>query len=158
MISVMFVCHGNICRSPMAEYIFKHLASRGSFGSRFSCASCATSSEEIFRGVGNPIYPPAAAELARRGIPFEQRRAVQLTKADYDKFDLFVGMDRANVRNMHRIFGGDPEDKIRMLGDFSGLGEVSDPWYSGDFGRAYCDILSGCEALLQALTKEGKDI
>ena len=153
---IMFVCHGNICRSPMAEFIFKDLAAKRGAADRFSVASSATSTEEILNGVGNPVYPPAKAELAKHGIPFEDRRAVQIKKRDYGRYDLFIGMDDANVRNMLRIFGGDPDGKVRKLTEYTDRGgEVADPWYSGRFDVAYRDIAEGCAALLGALTKEG---
>ena len=148
---IMFVCHGNICRSPMAEAIFNNLIPGCSRPLEFSCESSATSTEEIIGGVGNPIYPPAREELRRHGITPPERRARLLRTEDYDNFDLFVGMDLANVRNMHRIFGGDPDKKIRLLGKYAGFSEVDDPWYSRDFSKAYSDIHKGCAALLNAL-------
>ena len=105
---IMFVCHGNICRSPMAEFIFKDLAKKQGAADRFLVASSATSTEEIRNGIGNPVYPPAKAELEKHGLSCGGKRAVQLQKSDYDKYDLFIGMDSANIRNMLRIFGGDP--------------------------------------------------
>lgn len=118
-------------------------------------ASSATSTEEIWNGVGNPVYPPAKAELAKHGISCGGKRAVQLKKSDYDKYDLFVGMDSANIRNMLRIFGGDPDGKVRKLMDFTGRGgDVADPWYSRRFDVAYRDIEEGCTALLQAVTTD----
>ena len=150
---IMFVCHGNICRSPMAEFIFKRLLSQnGREGSVF-VASCATSSEEIsFSGIGNPVYPPARAELKRHGIDCGGKRAVQLKKEDYGEYDLFIGMDSNNIRNMHRIFGGDAEGKIRKLMDYTKRGgDVADPWYSDRFDVAYNDIAEGCECLYKAL-------
>ena len=156
MIRVMFVCHGNICRSPMAEMIMKELARREGLSDRMQIASAGTSDEEIFRGIGNPIYPPAQAELKRRGIPFTERRAVQLKRADYADYDLFIGMDRMNSYNMERIFRGDPEGKIHALLSFAGRGgDVADPWYSREFGTAYDDIYAGCCALLTYLKEEG---
>ena len=154
---IMFVCHGNICRSPMAEIISRHLAAeQGITGIHF--ASSATSTEEIMNGVGNPVYPPARAELERHGLCAAGKRAVQLTAADYDKYDLFVGMDSANIRNMHRILGGDPQQKIRKLMDYTPRGgDVCDPWYTDRFDVAYTDILAGCTALLEAL-KNGKTV
>lgn len=152
MIRVMFVCHGNICRSPMAEMILKELTRQRQIAAQFVIASCATSTEEIWGGRGNPVYPPAQAELKKHGIPCETRQAVQLTRADYDTYDLLIGMDRMNLRNMQRILGGDPEDKLHLLTEYSGkVGEVSDPWYTGDFDAAYRDIYSGCEGLLAHL-------
>ena len=152
MIRIMFVCHGNICRSPMAEFIFKAMIRERGMEGRFDVASSATSTEEIWGGVGNPVYPPACEELARHGIACDGKRAVQLRREDYDKYDLFVGMDSANVRNMHRMLGGDPEGKIRKLMDYTGRGgDVADPWYSERFDIAYRDIEQGCRALLAEL-------
>lgn len=150
MIKIMFVCHGNICRSPMAEFIFKDMINRRGLSGEFAVASSATSTEEIWGGIGNPVYPPAKAELAKHKISCEGKRAVQLQKSDYDKYDLFVGMDSANIRNMHRILGGDPQNKIRKLMDYTARGgDVADPWYSGRFDVAYRDIYDGCEALIE---------
>ena len=148
---VMFVCHGNICRSPMAEMISRDLcAKRGITGLIF--ASSATSTEEIWNGVGNPVYPPARAELLRHGIDPKDKRAVQLSAADYDHYDLFVGMDSANIRNMMRIFHGDPQQKVRKLMEYTKRGgDVSDPWYTDRFDVAFADIFEGCEALLGAI-------
>ena len=152
MIRIMFVCHGNICRSPMAEFIFKKMLRERGLEDRFVVASSATSTEEIWGGVGNPVYPPACEELARHGIACDGKRAVQLRREDYDKYDLFIGMDSANVRNMHRMLGGDPESKIRKLMDYTGRGgDVADPWYSERFDIAYRDISDGCSALLEEL-------
>ena len=152
----MFVCHGNICRSPMAEFIFKDLIARRGVADQYVIASSATSTEEVWNGIGNPVYPPAKAELAKHGLSCDGKRAVQLQKSDYDKYDLFIGMDSANIRNMLRIFGGDPDGKVRKLTEYTDRGgEVADPWYSGRFDVAYRDIAEGCAALLGALTKEG---
>ena len=148
---IMFVCHGNICRSPMAEFVFKHLAQKAGLSENFTVQSSATSTEEIWGGVGNPIYPPAADELRRRKIPFTDRRAVRLKKSDYENYDLFVVMDSRNIRGVNAIFGTDPDGKVKKLMDFAGGGEVADPWYSGDFDRAYNDIYKGCSALLEYL-------
>lgn len=151
---IMFVCHGNICRSPMAEFIMKKLASERGVGHRYEIASSATSDEEIWCGVGNPVYPPAREELLRHGVGCEGKRAVQLCSADYPRYDLFVGMDSQNIRNMHRIFGSDPEGKIRRLLDFAGRADdVSDPWYSRRFDVAYRDIEEGVRALLDECEK-----
>lgn len=150
----MFVCHGNICRSPMAEFIFKDLAEKQGIADRFVVSSSATSTEEIWNGIGNPVYPPAKAELAKHGLSCNGKRAVQLEKNDYDKYDLFVGMDSANIRNMLRIFGSDPDGKVRKLMDYTDRGgDVADPWYSYRFDVAYRDILEGCTALLEAVIK-----
>ena len=158
MTRILFVCHGNICRSPMAEFIFRRMAEERHAAHRFTVASAATSTEEIgWDGTGNPVYPPARAELKKHGIDCAGKRAVQLRREDYGKYDLLVGMDRENVRNMHRILGGDPEGKIRMLMDYTSRpGDVADPWYTGDFGVTYRDIAEGCAALLEKLLKEGK--
>ena len=153
MTRIMFVCHGNICRSPMAEFIFKFLAKERGLENEFEVRSSATSTEEIWNGIGNPIYPPAQAELKKRGIPFEQRRAVQLQRGDLDEYDLFVGMDSANIRNMRLILGGGAEAKIYKLMDFTPRGgDVADPWYSDRFDIAYRDIYDGCLGLLNKLT------
>lgn len=150
----MFVCHGNICRSPMAEFIFKDLAEKQGIADRFVVSSSATSTEEIWNGVGNPVYPSAKAELAKHGLSCNGKRAVQLKKSDYDQYDLFIGMDSANIRNMLRIFGGDPDGKVRKLMDYTDRGgDVADPWYSDRFDVAYQDILEGCTALLKAVQK-----
>jgi len=152
MTRIMFVCHGNICRSPMAEFIFKKLAKELGFSEVFTVASSATSTEEIWGDIGNPVYPPAKAELARHGISCDGKRAVQLKRDDYNKYDLFIGMDSANIRNMHRILGGDPDGKIRKLMDYTARGgDVADPWYSDRFDIAYRDIYEGCEGLLKEL-------
>ena len=148
MIRIMFVCHGNICRSPMAEFILKDMLKKAGLSSRVVVASSATSTEEIWNGVGNPVYPPAKRELALHGLTCEGKRAVQLTRTDYGAFDLLIGMDSANVRNMHRILGGDPQGKIRKLMDYAGGGDVADPWYTGSFDVTYRDIEAGCRALL----------
>lgn len=151
MIKVLFVCHGNICRSPMAEMIFKDMAEKAGAADRFEIASAATSTEEL----GNPVYPPARAELARHGIRCERRMARQLTKQDYAYYDLLIGMDGANIRNMTRILGGDPDGKIHRMLEYAGRsGDVADPWYSDRFDVAFEDIRVGCEGLLNLLTKK----
>ena len=145
---LMFVCHGNICRSPMAEFIMKDLLKKEGITS-VQVASSATSTEEIFNGVGNPVYPPAKAELARHGLSCEGKRAVQLRPADYDQWDLFVAMDDHNLRNIARIFK-DPQGKVRKLNQK----DVSDPWWSGDFETAYREIEVGCKRLLKEIKWE----
>lgn len=155
MKKIMFVCHGNICRSPMAEFIFMDMVKRMKLEDEFSVSSSATSTEEIWDGIGNPVYPPAKAELEKHGISCEGKRAVQLKKSDYDKFDLFIGMDSMNIRNMHRILGTDPECKISKLTEYTERGgDVADPWYSGRFDVTYRDIYDGCEALLNRLIED----
>ena len=148
MIKILFVCHGNICRSPMAEFIMKKLVNEAGIADKFEIASAATSSEEL----GNPVYPPARRKLAEHGIGCAGKTARRITAADYTKYDLLIGMDNANMRNMSRAFGGDSEGKLKMLMDYTSRpGEVSDPWYTGDFERAYRDIDEGCRGLLTDL-------
>ena len=148
MIKVLFICHGNICRSPMAEYVMKHLVEQEGIAHLFEIASAATSAEEI----GNPVYPPARRKLEEHGIGCAGHAARQLTKRDYARYDLLVGMDRANVRNMQRICGRDPAGKIRLLMSYAGKDrEVADPWYTGDFEATWQDVLRGCTALLKSL-------
>lgn len=152
---IMFVCHGNICRSPMAEFIMKKLVREAGLQNDFYIASSATSTEEIWNGQGHPVYPPAKTELKKHNISCEGKFAVQLKKSDYEKYDYFVGMDSANIRNMHRIFGKDPDEKICKLLTFAGRGDdVADPWYSRDFAAAYKDIDEGCRALLEYITDQ----
>ena len=149
---ILFVCHGNICRSPMAEFIFKDMVAKAGAEGKFVIASAATSSEEIWNGIGNPVYPPAKTELAGHGLSCEGKRAVKLQKDDYDRYDIIIGMDENNMRNMARIFGGDPDGKCRKLMDLTSRGgDVADPWYSGHFDVTYRDIYEGCEALLKQL-------
>lgn len=148
MTKVLFVCHGNICRSPMAEFVMKDLVKQAGRSAEFEIASAATSTEEI----GNGVYPPARRTLAQHGIDCAGKTARQLTKADYQAYDLLVGMDEANRRNMKRICGGDPDGKISLLLDHVARGgEVADPWYTGDFNATWDDVLEGCTALLQKL-------
>ncbi|MBR7181285.1 MAG: low molecular weight phosphotyrosine protein phosphatase [Clostridia bacterium] len=148
MKKLLFVCHGNICRSPMAEFVMKRLVAARGLADRFLIASAATSTEEI----GNLVYPPARAELARHGISCEGKHAVQLTRADYSRYDMLIGMDSANIRNMQRLFGGDPEGKICKLLSFAGRDDdVADPWYTGNFDVTYRDVSEGCAALLDLL-------
>lgn len=157
MTKIMFVCHGNICRSPMAEFIFKKLVDDKGLSSEFVIKSSATSTEEIIRGIGNPIYPPAARELHRHSIPYTDRRATQLSINDLDKYDLFIGMDSANIRNINRILGEGAKEKIFRLMDFTSRGgDVADPWYSDRFDIAYRDIYDGCSALLNKLITNSK--
>lgn len=137
----------------MAEFIFKALITERGLEKEFTVASSATSTEEIWNGVGNPIYPPAAAELERHGIPYDRRRAVQLKREDLDAYDLFVGMDSANIRGIHRILGAGAEGKVFKLMDFTPRGgDVADPWYSDRFDIAYRDIYDGCVGLLNKMT------
>ena len=152
MYRIMFVCHGNICRSPMAEFIFKDLLNKSGYADRFYVSSSATSTEEIYDGIGNPVYPKARKELEKHGVFCGNRRAVQLKKGDYGNYDIFVGMDSANIVNMYKIFGGDPDKKIHKLMSFTNSSaDVADPWYSDRFDRAFEDIYKGCRALLNHL-------
>ncbi len=152
MTRVMFVCHGNICRSPMAELIFRDMVKRRGLEDEFIIASSATSTEEIWNGVGNPIYPPARAELARHGLRDDNKRATLLLAEDYDKYDHFLCMDERNMRNIFRIFPSDPEEKVKKLMSYEGSGrDVADPWYCGNFDVTYRDIYEGCEAFLEAI-------
>lgn len=152
MIRVLFVCWGNICRSPMAEFVLKDVVNKRGIAGEFHIESAATSTEEI----GNGIYPPAKAELARHGIGVpgnelgvSEKRARQLRRDDYDKWDYIIGMEQLNMSYMHRILGGDPEGKVKLLMDFTGVSEdIDDPWYTGDFEGVYKQIVRGCEALL----------
>lgn len=149
---IMFVCHGNICRSPMAEFIFKKMLSEEKLTERFVVASSATSTEEIWGDVGNPVYPPAKRELLKHGITCEGKRAVQLKKSDYDKYDYFIAMDSMNVRNIMRIFGSDKDGKVsRLLDHTDEKRDVADPWYTDRFDVTYSDIEKGCRALLKEL-------
>lgn len=148
----MFVCHGNICRSPMAEFVMKKLVADRGLSADFLVSSSATSTEEI----GNDIHPGTRRVLDKYGVKYTRREAVQLERSDYEKYDLFVGMDTANVRNMYRIFGSDPKNKVTKLLDFTDRPrDVADPWYTGDFEATRRDVNEGCKALLEMLA-EGK--
>ncbi len=157
MIKILFVCHGNICRSPMAEFILKDMVRRRGIADRFEIASAATSTEEIWRGVGNPVYPPAKEILREHGIDCSGKRARLLEAADYDRYDLLIGMDAQNMRNMARILGPDREGKVFRLLSFAGSdASVADPWYTDDFETTWKDIVRGCEALLDDLETSGR--
>ena len=157
MIRVLFICHGNICRSPMAEFVFKNMINKKQLQSDFYIASAATSTEEIWNGIGNPVYPPAKKELARHGISCDGKRAVQLKKSDYDKYDYLIAMEERNRRNMLRILGRDPEHKVSLLLDYTDCpGNIADPWYTGDFEITYRDIVKGCEGFIEYLVKSGR--
>lgn len=149
-IRILFVCHGNICRSPMAEFLMKELVMQRGLEDHFEIASAATTDEEI----GNPVYPPVRSLLRERDISCEGKTAVQLRMADYGKYDLFIGMDSENLYDMKRLFGGDPENKVSLLLDYTDRPrDVSDPWYTRNFHEAETDIDRGCTALLAHLLK-----
>ena len=149
MTRILFVCHGNICRSPMAEYIMRHLVDEAHLGDSIHVASAATSTEEI----GNPVYPPARRKLAQHGISCDGHSARQIRPDDYGRYDIIVGMDRYNIRNMMRVFNNDPERKVRLLMDFTRRpGDVADPWYTGNFDATWRDCLEGCTGLLNLIT------
>lgn len=147
MKKILFVCHGNICRSPMAEYVFKHLVSEAGLSDQYEIASAATSSEEI----GNSIYPPVADLLQKAGINASAHRARQLTKADYTRYDLIIAMDTQNLRNIDRILGTDHQGKVCRLLDFTATpGDIADPWYTRNFNLTWQQVNAGCQALLEA--------
>ncbi len=151
MTKVLFICHGNICRSPMAEFVMKDLVKKAGLEKDFQIASAATSTEEI----GSPVYPPARRKLAEHGIQCDGHSARQLINRDYDKYDLLIGMDQANLHNMYRICGGDYAGKLHLLLDFTDLhGDVADPWYTGDFETTWRDVLEGCTGLLRTVREE----
>ena len=153
MIKVLFVCHGNICRSACCEFVLKDIVEDLGIKEKFHIESRATSTEEIWNGIGNPVYPPAREELARHGITdVSGKRATQLRKSDYGKYDLIIGMEQRNVHTMLRMLGGDPEGKVKRLLDYSDHPrDISDPWYTRNFTSAYNDIVEGCEALYDQL-------
>lgn len=161
----MFVCHGNICRSPMAEFIFRKKLSDSGISDAYWVSSAATSTEEI----GNPVYPPACRELAAHGISCKGKQAVQVVASDYGLYDYIIVMDDRNIRNLKKLIGSDPEGKVWKLLDFSGFradvkpyfdverlggADISDPWYTGDFRTTYNDIVEGCDGLLAYLETE----
>lgn len=153
MTSILFVCLGNICRSPMAEFVFRDLVQKRGLGDRFHIASAATSAEEL----GNPVHPGTRQRLAREGISTAGKTAVQLTRRDYGRYDLLIGMEQRNLSAMLRILGGDPQGKVRRLLDFTGSPrDISDPWYTGDFDRTYDDVWEGCLGLLEYLEAESR--
>lgn len=146
MIKILFVCHGNICRSPMAEFVFRDLINQKGLGEQFRIASAATSTEEI----DNPVHRGTREKLRQHGISTEGKYAIQLTKKDYDKYHYLIGMEERNLINMKRITGGDPEGKILRLLDFSdNPRDIADPWYTGDFDKTYEDVREGCKRFLQ---------
>ena len=148
MTKILFVCHGNICRSPMGEYVLKDMVKKAGVSHKFQIASAAVSREEI----GNPVYPQTRRKLAEHGISCDGKTARQITMRDYTYYDYIIGMDSYNLRNMHRFFGGDPEGKISLLLDYTTRpGDVADPWYTGNFDATWRDCLEGCTELLKTL-------
>ena len=148
MIKLLFVCHGNICRSPMAEFVMKDLVRKAGREEQFIIASKAARRDEL----GNDTHYGTKAKLRQMGVPFEKRKATLLSKSDYDAYDYLIAMDRENVSDMLRLFGGDPDKKIHMLLEFAGLKrEVADPWYTGNFDETYEDVLLGCKGLMRML-------
>lgn len=153
MIKVLFICHGNICRSPMAEFVFKDLVEKSGYASDFFIASAATSTEEI----GNPVHYGTRNKLAQFDISTEGKYAVQMKKSDYEKYDYLLGMDEWNIKNIKRIIGQDFKGKVHMMLDFSNNPRaIADPWYTGDFDKTYEDIKEGCETFLEYLKQQGE--
>ncbi|HIX59810.1 MAG TPA: low molecular weight phosphotyrosine protein phosphatase [Candidatus Blautia gallistercoris] len=153
MIRVLFICHGNICRSPMAEFVLWDMITKEHLEKEFEVASAATSTEEI----GNGIHPGTRRKMAEVGIPVRPHRAVQMTRQDYKKYDYILGMDQWNLRNMNRILGGDPEGKVHLLLDYTEQPrDIADPWYTGNFDATYADISEGCRAFLEYVKKKKK--
>ncbi len=151
---ILFVCHGNICRSPMVEFVMKELVEKAGLSEAIEVSSAATTTEEI----GNPVYPPARRKLAEHGIGCEGKTARQMRFSDYERYDLIVGMDRENLFDMRRICRGDPEGKIRLLMDYTARpGDVADPWYTRDFEATWRDVEEGCRGLLEHLCRAGRD-
>ena len=149
MVKILFVCHGNICRSPMAEFVMKDMVKKAGLEHRFEIASAATSREEL----GNSVYPPAKRKMAEHGIDCSGKTARQLTRADYGRYDLIIGMEESNLRGMYRICGGDPDGKMSLLLAHAGRsGGIADPWYTGNFDDTWRDVQQGCAALLAELT------
>ena len=148
IIKILFVCHGNICRSPMAEFVMKEIVKNADLQERIYVESAATSTEEL----GNPVYPPARRIMAQHGIDCKNKTARQITRADYADFDYIVAMDERNIRNMRYFFGNDPENKVSLLLSWANENrEVADPWYTGDFEATWRDVNLGCNALLKQI-------
>lgn len=154
MIKILFICHGNICRSPIAEFLFKDLVQKQGLADCFQVASAATSTDTIYKGVGSPVYPPARNELAKHGIRCDGKRSVVLRREDYDRYDYLIGMDSANVRNMEKLFGCRGGKIYKLLSFADSDADVADPWYTDDFVKAYEDIEKGCLGLLEHLRQE----
>ena len=153
MVKILFICHGNICRSPMAEFVMKDLVNKKGIASVFYIASAATSTEEL----GNPVHYGTRNKLAQVGISTKGKYAVQMKRSDYQEYDYIIGMDNWNYRNMLRIVGKDKEKKISLLLDYTDHPrDVADPWYTGDFETTYRDVLAGCQGFLAYLQQQGK--
>ncbi len=154
MEKILFICHGNICRSPMAEFVMKDIVAKKGFHDKIYVESAATSTEEL----GNKVHPGTRRKLAEYGITTEGKTARQVTKKDYDTFDHLIVMDENNVRNLKRIIGGDPNGKVKKLLFFAEReGDIADPWYTGNFDLTYDDVISGCEGLLEYLLRKEKN-
>ena len=150
MIRILFICHGNICRSPMAEFVMKDLVAKAGYADQFEIASAATSTEEL----GNPVYPPARRKLMEHGLNCEGKTARQMTRQDYRYYDYLIAMDQSNLRNMNRFVQGDPAGKAALLLSFTDRpGDVADPWYTGDFDATWRDVSEGCRGLLDHILK-----
>ena len=159
MKKVLFICLGNICRSPMAEFILRDMVKKAGVEEQVECASAATSTEEIIYDMGNPMYPAAKAELKRRGISYGEKRATLLKRADYDNYDYIICMEQRNLRDAKRMLGGDPDKKLKLLLSYAKTPaanlDIADPWYTGDFVSCADQITAGCKGLLRALGEEG---
>ncbi len=161
MIKILFVCHGNICRSTMAEFVMKDIVCKAGVTDEFHIESAATHTDEIWNGMGSPVYPPARAKLREHGIGTDdnelgvaEKRARLTNKRDYENFDYIIGMDSANIRDMNRIYGGDPDGKIYKMLDFTDRdGDVADPWYTGNFDATWRDVSEGCRGLFSQIKK-----
>ena len=164
MLRILFVCHGNICRSTMAEFIMKDIVNKQGLADAFHIESSATHTDEIWNGVGSPVYPPARAKLREHGIGTDdnelgvsQKRARLTSRTDYDKFDFIIGMDSANIRNLNGIFGGDPDKKIFKMLEFADRdGDVADPWYTGNFDATWRDCSDGCHGLFRQIMMDSR--
>lgn len=153
MIKILFVCHGNICRSPMAEFVMKDLVNKKGMADQFEIASAATSTEEI----GNTVYPRAKRKLKEHGISCEGKTARQMTQEDYTYYDYIIAMDRFNLKNMTKFVGNDPDNKVSLMMDFTNRpGDVADPWYTGNFDATWNDVYEGCVGILKKLNKYNK--
>ncbi len=162
MIRILFVCHGNICRSTMAEFVMKDIVNKQGLSDAFHIESSATHTDEIWNGVGSPVYPPARAKLREHGIGTEdnelgvsEKRARLTSRTDYNKYDYIIGMDSANMRNLSSLFGGDPDHKLYKMLDFTDRdGDVADPWYTGNFDATWRDVSEGCHGLFRRILSD----